>query len=127
MLEKLGRTGLVAFAWLFAALGMAGLFLPLVPGVLFLIVAALLAARASPDLMRRIYAIPKAGPDVEAFVTRGVMRRAAKRSALIGIAIGALAVGLVVGPASGPGMVALAGMAVGAAYVATRPSADDAG
>jgi uncharacterized protein len=108
-------------AWSLAAVGVAGLFLPLVPGVLFLIVAALVAARASPELMARIYALPGAGADVQAFVERGTMRAAAKRSALIGISIGAVVVVLAIGATTWPGLLALAGMAVGALYVATRP------
>lgn len=121
----LRRHALAALAWALAAVGVAGMFLPLVPGVLFLIAAALVAARASPELRARIYAIPGAGADVQAFVERGTMRRSAKRSALVGIALGALVVWIFVGPATLPGGLALAGMAVGALYVAMRPSAGE--
>ena len=122
MLRHVGRHALMGAAWVFAALGIAGLFLPLIPGVLFLILAAFCAAKSCPALQQRIFALPRVGRDVEAFVRHGTMRASAKRAALFGMTAAGIVVAVVLGPTSTASLFAVAGMGLGAIYVATRPT-----
>lgn len=102
-------------------LGLLGLALPVLPTVPFWILAVFALQRSDPAMAERIRRWPGVGPVVAEFVDHGVMRPASKRAALIGIAIAALIVSLTVpvGPAF---YLAIGGMAVGALYVATRPT-----
>lgn len=120
---SLRRTALLALAWLCGAVGLVGLFLPLVPGVFMLTVAAWLAAGSSPRLRARIFALPGVGYDVRMFLEQGTVRPHVRRNALIGMALAAPIPVLVLGAATPGTITALAGMALGAAYVATRPVA----
>jgi uncharacterized membrane protein YbaN (DUF454 family) len=119
----LRRHALIALAWMLAALGVVGFFIPLVPGVFFLILAAICAAKSCPALRQRIFAMPRVGGDVEAFVTYGTMRPAAKRAALAGMTAAGIVTAAAVGPDSIVSWSAIFGLGLGAAYVATRPTA----
>ena len=87
---------LLAFASL--ALGIAGLFLPVVPTVPFVLLAAWAAARSSPRLSRWMEAHPHMGPHIRAWRRGGVVPRRAKWLATVMMAGSATGMLLVVGP-----------------------------
>ncbi|MDQ7261784.1 YbaN family protein [Paracoccus sp. PS-1] len=108
--------------WLTLALGVIGIFLPVMPTVPFLLVAVWAFARSSPRLGARIMRHPRFGPPIRAWRKRGVVGRTAKVWAVTGMAMGvawALLLGL------DPRFIAvqvLACLAIGA-WLVSRPEA----
>lgn len=106
----------------FVGLGIVGVFLPVLPTTPFMIVALWAFAKSSPRLQRWLYEHPLFGPPLRRWHEHRVIPGYAKAMAL-----GAMAVSLaaMVWVAATPWQyVAAAGalMAVGAAYVLSKPS-----
>ena len=83
--------------WIFTALAVVGVALPVLPTVPFLLVAAWAFARSSPALERRILDHPRYGPPVRAWQERGAVGRLAKIWAILAMSGGvvlSLAVGM---------------------------------
>ncbi len=57
----LARYGLIAFGWFCVALGVIGVFLPVMPTVIFLIVALWAFSRSSPRFHGWLYSHPRLG------------------------------------------------------------------
>ena len=104
----------------FVGLGTLGMFLPVLPTVVFFLVAAILFARSNPEWERRIMEHPELGPPIRAFRERGAIGPGAKKAA-----IGAMIV------SSGLSAIFLNGWvawlpaticSVCAVYILTRPS-----
>lgn len=72
------------------AIGAIGLFIPLWPTTIFWILAAICFTRSSPAARDWLYARPGVGPQIEAFVERGVISRPGKLAAITGIVIAGL-------------------------------------
>ncbi len=103
------------------ALGAAGIVLPLLPTVPFMLLAAFFFARSSPGLEAWIVGHPRFGPHVRAWREKGAISRAGKRSAFAAFAISA-ALGLILLPF--PWLLApLAAALAGGSWIATRPEA----
>lgn len=68
------------------ALGVIGAFLPLIPTVPFLLLAAFLFSRSSPRLHTWLLSHPIFGPLIEDWNRSGVIRPRAKRLATLSIA-----------------------------------------
>ena len=103
------------------ALGAIGLFLPLLPTVPFVILAAFCFARSSPRLEQRLLSHKKLGPHIDAWRSRGAISRRGKRAALL--AFGASAViGFLTLPLPWS-LLPLAAAAIGGSWIATRPKA----
>jgi hypothetical protein len=102
-------------------LGGFGLFLPLLPTVPFVILAAFCFARSSPRLESWLVSHPDFGPHIQAWRSRGAISRKGKRAALVAFAvsafIGALFLDL---PWS---LAPLAAALIGGSWIATRPEA----
>jgi uncharacterized protein len=105
---------------LFTALGIAGVVLPVMPGVVFFILAAVCFARSNPVWEARIMEHPQIGPPVRAFRERGVIAPIAKLSAVAAMTLSSVAALLLIdGPwRYAPGVIC----ALCAAYVLSRPS-----
>lgn len=101
-------------------LGIAGTILPVMPGVVFFILAAVCFARSNPAWEARIMEHPRIGPPVRAFRERGVIAPAGKIAAVTGMAIGSVTGWFLIHSAwrYAPAAICL----VCAAYVLTRPS-----
>jgi uncharacterized membrane protein YbaN (DUF454 family) len=106
------------------ALGVAGLILPVMPGTVFLILAAACFARGSPRLEAWLLAHPWLGPTVTAWRRDRVIPRRAKL-----MAFGGMALSVTLVSTSGAPPIAIAAtcalVAAGALYVGTRRSRTD--
>lgn len=78
----------LSLGWIAVALGAIGAFLPVVPTVPFLLVAAWAFSRSSPVLRERIRQHPRYGAAVRAWQDRGVIAPLAKTWAVVAMAAG---------------------------------------
>jgi uncharacterized membrane protein YbaN (DUF454 family) len=102
------------------AMGGIGIFLPLLPTVPFMILAAFCFARANPAWERRLLDHPHFGPHIVAWRTRGAISRRGKAAAL-----GMLALSAALGFVMLDGLTALLPLGVAlisGSWIATRPS-----
>lgn len=106
----------------FVALGIVGVFLPVLPTTPFMIVALWAFAKSSPRLQRWLYEHRLFGPPLRQWHEHRVIPGYAKAMA-VGAMTASLAAMIWLSTASWP-YVAAAGalMAVGAAYVLSKPS-----
>ncbi|MDR4306423.1 YbaN family protein [Chelatococcus sambhunathii] len=113
-------------AWLagglaLTALGVVGLILPVMPGTIFLILAAGCFARGSPRLERWLLEHPQLGPSVVAWRSDGAIPMKGKIAAFAGMGLSIVLVSL-----SGAPPVAIAAtvalVLAGALYVGSRPT-----
>jgi hypothetical protein len=116
------RWALQALAGVCLLLGLVGVFLPVMPTVPFLLVAAWAASRSSPRLHRWLLSHPRFGRPLRDWNEAGVVSRPAKwfATAMMGLSGGAMAV---VTPARWLALVALAfaGMAAVLVWLWRRP------
>ncbi|MGQ4272898.1 YbaN family protein [Terrihabitans sp. B22-R8] len=115
------RLLLLVAGWVFLGVGIAGVFLPLLPGTIFLILAAACFSRSSPRFERWLLNHPRFGPAVVNWRRDGAISRKGKTFALSGMALS-----LVITWYSGAPRYAffITAIAIGlsALYVGTRPS-----
>lgn len=72
-------------------LGIIGMFVPVMPTVVFFLIAAILFAKSNPAWEARIMSHPKLGPPIKAFRERGVIGRKAKIAAVSAMAVSSIA------------------------------------
>jgi uncharacterized membrane protein YbaN (DUF454 family) len=111
--------------WVMVALGVIGLIMPLMPGVVFLIVAAWCFARSSPRFEAWLLDHPTLGKPLRDGRATGAISRSGKTMACVGMMIGFATFWL----GAHPSLPLAAGVAVMflacAAYVVSRPAAVD--
>lgn len=113
------RIGYLLLGFLSLALGAIGAFLPLLPTVPFMILAAFFFARSSPRLEARLLDHAHVGPHIRRWREKGAISRKGKRAALIAFAISA-AIGLAT--LSFPWLLLpLAAAGIGGSWIMTRP------
>ena len=115
------RTAYLALGLASLLLGGIGLFVPLLPTVPFVILAAFCFTRSSPRLEAWLVSHPTFGPHIQAWRTRGAISRRGKAAALI--AFGASAVIGLVFLELPWSLVPLGAAAIGGSWIATRPEA----
>jgi uncharacterized membrane protein YbaN (DUF454 family) len=104
------------------AAGIVGVFLPVVPTVPFILLAAWAAARSSPRLLRWLEHHRTFGPHIADWRRGGVVRRRAKWMATVLMAASAATMLVLVGPRWFV-LLAVAAMAAVLAWLWQRPEA----
>ncbi len=117
-----GRWVMFALGWVCVALGIIGIVTPVMPGTVFLILAAWLFSRSSPRFEAWLLGHPRLGPAVVAWRENGVVPRWAQL-----VATGSMAFSfgiLIVIGLSVPILGMIAAIFIGlSAYLLTRPAA----
>ncbi len=111
----------LALGFLSLGLGILGAFLPLLPTVPFVILAAFCFARGNPAMERRLLDHPRFGPAIRTWRERGAISLRGKRMALLAFAASA-AIGLAT--LTWPyNLLPLLAAAAGGSWIWTRPTA----
>lgn len=83
---------LLSAGWTAVALAVVGIFLPIMPTVPFLLIAAFCFARSSHKIHEWLISHPTFGPPINDWRARGVIRRRAKIAAILSMAGGFIVV-----------------------------------
>ena len=104
----------------FFAIGVVGAFVPILPTVVFMLLAAFCFARGSPRLYRWLMNHRRFGPAIRDWHQHGAIRRPAKRMAMGAIAF-SFALSVVIGVADW--VLAVQALALGcvSVFILTRP------
>jgi uncharacterized membrane protein YbaN (DUF454 family) len=89
---------MLVLAVLSLALGLVGLFLPVLPTVPFLLLAAWAAGHSSPRLLQWLESHPRFGPQITDWRRAGVVRRQAKWTATLVMSASAITTLLLLRP-----------------------------
>lgn len=117
----MGRAFFLSVGLASLLLGAIGAFVPLLPTVPFIILAAFCFGRSSPALERRLVEHPTFGPHLEAWRRRGAISRRGKTAALIAFAASALIGALLL---AWPWLLVPAAAAlIGGSWILSRPTA----
>ncbi len=116
------RPLLFVAGWIFTALGTAGLLLPLMPGTIFLILAAWCFSQSSPRFEAWLLGHPRLGPQVRRWRETGTIDRRVKY-----VACGSMLLSFAILTRTSAPPIALwstgACLLAAGAYIASRPEA----
>lgn len=112
----------LATGFLAVGLGVAGIFLPLLPTTPFLLLAAFAFARSSPRLHTWLVNHRKFGPIIEDWQQHGAISRRAKVAAVVAM-IAAIVISGLMGFSSTIIIIQLVVMGFVSAFILTRPDA----
>jgi uncharacterized protein len=115
----------IGLGWMFVALGVIGLIMPLMPGAVFLIIAAWCFARSSPRFEAWLLDHPTLGKPLRDWRAAGAIPRSAKILACVGMAMGFSVFWYSVDPSVPLGAAVAAFFLACAAYVVSRPATGD--
>lgn len=112
----------LCLGWIMVALGVIGLVMPLMPGAVFLIIAAWCFARSSPRFEAWLLDHPTLGRPLRDWRAAGAIPRPAKVMACVGMTFGFAVFCYSVEPSLPLAAAVAAGFLACAAYVVSRPS-----
>ena len=115
----------IGLGWLFVALGVIGLIMPMMPGAVFLIIAAWCFARSSPRFEAWLLNHPRLGKPLRDWRAAGAIPRSGKIFACVGMAMGFSVFCYSVEPSLPLAAVVALGFSACAAYVVSRPAMAD--
>jgi uncharacterized protein len=116
------RIPYICLGWLMLMLGVIGVFVPLMPTTIFLILASWFFARSSPRLEAWLLSHPRFGATLRAWKETGAVPRGAKATACIGMTTGFALFWIGVHPSLWLALAVAAALLASALYVVTRPT-----
>jgi uncharacterized membrane protein YbaN (DUF454 family) len=116
------RYGLLAFGWLNVLMGIAGIFLPVVPSTIFLLIALWAFSKSSPRFHRWLYDHPRFGRTIRAWHEHRVIPAPAKAMAVTMMAASLAFVSLYVAESWMLPAILAAILSGISGYILTRPS-----
>ncbi|GHE20437.1 YbaN family protein [Halomonas urumqiensis] len=119
-MSSLKRLVFIAIAWVSFALGVIGMFLPLMPTTCFMLLAVWAASKGSPRFATWIREHPRFGPAVVAWECERAIPRHAKWLAVSMLALSVVVLGVTVG-LWWLKLSLMAGLALLAWWIVTRP------
>ena len=122
-MTPLKRHLLFAAGWVMVALGVIGIFLPVMPTTVFMIAAAWFFTRSSPRFEAWLLNHPVFGPPVMRWRENGAIGQRAKTLAVVSMAGGFAVFWYVVAPSPTLAAIVAVVLLLSAAFVLTRPSA----
>ena len=96
-MKRFGRPLWIAAGLFFVALGTIGIFVPLLPTVVFYLLAAGCFARSHPEWAERLYQHPRHGHHLRAWRDRRAISRKGKVAAILSMSLSVVIVALTVG------------------------------
>ncbi|MEE9352205.1 MAG: YbaN family protein [Thiotrichaceae bacterium] len=117
-LKKMVYTSL---GWTSFVLGVIGIFLPLMPTVVFWIIAVWFWSKGSPQLMERVYKHPQYGSSVKAFMQHGIVSRTGKYAAISSMTLSYLLILVLASPVMWISLTIGAVLIMVALWLITRP------
>ncbi|MFC0205900.1 YbaN family protein [Novosphingobium soli] len=96
-MRRISRPLWIAGGLFFVGLGTLGMFVPLLPTVVFYLLAAWCFSKSHPEWAERLYAHPRYGPHLVAWRDRGAVSRKGKVAATAMMALSVGVVALTVG------------------------------
>jgi uncharacterized protein len=114
-----------SFGWVMVALGVIGLVMPLMPGAVFLIIAAWCFARSSPQFEAWLLDHPTLGKPLRDWRAAGAIPRSGKVFACAGMAMGFSVFWYSVDPSLPLAAAVAVFFLACAAYVVSRPAMAD--
>ena len=114
----------LSLAALLTLVGLAGIFLPVLPCTPFLLLASILLLRVSPTWHARLLNSKLFGPILRDWHEHRGIRRAVRRRAIAMVVLAIAATLLLVGPSFALGLVMLVGGAIGVAVILRIPLID---
>ena len=120
-LMKFKKYTYISLGWLSFTIGLIGVFLPLLPTVVFWIIAAWLWSKGSPELKQKVYQHHKYGLQIEAFMQHGVVPRKGKTAAVISMTISYLLFQVMIKPTFFLGLIVAMILTIIALWLISRP------
>lgn len=117
------RLAYLSAGWLMVVIGIIGLFLPVMPTTIFLILAAWCFSKSSPRFEEWLLSHPIFGPSIRNWRETGAISAKAKALAASSMAVGFVVFWFVVQPAPWLALTVAAILAACATFVLTRPTA----
>ncbi|MCX5497508.1 YbaN family protein [Kaistia dalseonensis] len=117
------RLAYLTGGWLMVVLGIIGLFLPVMPTTIFLILAAWFFSKSSPRFEAWLLNHPLFGPPIRDWRKTGAIGAKAKIMAVTSMAAGYAIFWFVVDPSPLFALIVAAVLGASAAFVLTRPTA----
>ncbi len=124
MSEIIKKYFLLCVGFIATALGIIGLFLPLMPTTCLLIVAVWAFSKSNPALSQRILQHPKFGPVIENWMTNKSINRKAKCTISLSIVVGFTITLLISTPSLTISAFLISGMLMLLLYINTRSEHD---
>ena len=121
------RQGYLVLGWVGVGLGVLGLFLPVMPTTVFILIAAWAFARSSPRLHQWLRGHPQFGEALLAWEDHRAMPRRAKRLALVMLAVSYTITAFWLGPLAPGSIVAGLCIAAVAIFIVRLPVAEGSG
>jgi len=117
----MSRLAFLVLGWTALGLGLIGIVLPGLPTTPFLLVAAYGFGKTSPNLRNWLVRHPRFGPPIRDWQEHGQISRATKTKSIVAMAA-VFAISILFGVPLWVLAVQGFGIAIGAAFVLTRPS-----